>query len=85
MPSKLLSGPHNCNGFPSPVAPSPQRVSPITGASSSLGREFARLLDGLQVADKPWLMPRDQTALRLIGKVVPSCITMAGWNLLRRL
>lgn len=24
-------------------------------------------------------------ALRLIGKVVPSCITMAGWNLLRRL
>ena len=24
-------------------------------------------------------------ALRLIGKVVPSCITMAGWNVLRRL
>lgn len=24
-------------------------------------------------------------ALRLIGKVVPSCVTMAGWNVLRRL
>ena len=24
-------------------------------------------------------------ALRLIGKVVPSCITMAGWDVLRRL
>lgn len=24
-------------------------------------------------------------ALRLVGKVVPDCITMAGWNLLRRL
>ena len=24
-------------------------------------------------------------ALRLIGKVMPSCVTMAGWNLLRRL
>ena len=24
-------------------------------------------------------------ALRLIGKVVPDCITMAGWNILRRL
>lgn len=24
-------------------------------------------------------------ALRVIGKVVPSCITMAGWNLIRRL
>ncbi len=22
VPSKLLSGPHNCNGFPSPLAPS---------------------------------------------------------------
>lgn len=24
-------------------------------------------------------------ALRLIGKVIPSCVTMAGWNVLRRL
>lgn len=156
---------------PAPTMPAAsKRVALITDASSGLGREFARQLDNLQVADELWLVARDQTALnavassldtparplaadltdpeaierlrtllaterprvtflvnaagfgkfgnwqaisdhavdamvdlncralvdvtraspqaaalRLIGKVVPSCITMAGWNLLRRL
>lgn len=39
-----------------------KRVALITGASSGLGREFARQLDNLQVADELWLVARDQTA-----------------------
>ena len=32
-----------------------KRVAIITGASSGLGREFARQLDAQQVADELWL------------------------------
>ena len=32
-----------------------KRVAIITGASSGLGREFARQLDARQVADELWL------------------------------
>ena len=35
-----------------------KRVAIITGASSGLGREFARQLDAQQVADELWLVAR---------------------------
>ena len=51
----------------STAAATPKRVALITGASSGLGREFARQLDGLQVADELWLVARDQTALAAVA------------------
>lgn len=44
------------------AAPS-KRVALITGASSGLGREFARQLDQMQVADELWLIARNEDAL----------------------
>lgn len=41
----------------------PKRVAMITGASSGLGREFARQLDQMQVADELWLIARGATEL----------------------
>lgn len=40
-----------------------KRVAIITGASSGLGREFARQLDAQQVADELWLVARNERAL----------------------
>ena len=40
-----------------------KRVAIITGASSGLGREFARQLDAQQVADELWLVARNEKAL----------------------
>lgn len=40
-----------------------KRVALITGASSGLGREFARQLDQRQVADELWLVARRREAL----------------------
>ena len=40
-----------------------KRVAIITGASSGLGREFARQLDARQVADELWLVARNEKAL----------------------
>lgn len=40
-----------------------KRIAVVTGASSGLGCEFARQLDGLQVADELWLVARNQEAL----------------------
>lgn len=40
-----------------------KRVAIITGASSGLGREFARQLDSRQVADELWLVARNEKAL----------------------
>ncbi|MFR1167843.1 MAG: SDR family NAD(P)-dependent oxidoreductase [Adlercreutzia equolifaciens] len=37
-----------------------KRVAIITGASSGLGREFARQLDAQQVADELWLVARNE-------------------------
>ncbi len=44
------------------IAPG-KRIAVVTGASSGLGCEFARQLDGLQVADELWLVARNQEAL----------------------
>ena len=53
---------------PAPTTPAAsKRVTLITGASSGLGREFARQLDNLQVADELWLVARDQTALNAVA------------------
>lgn len=53
---------------PAPTMPAAsKRVALITGASSGLGREFARQLDNLQVADELWLVARDQTALNAVA------------------
>lgn len=40
-----------------------KRVGVITGASSGLGREFARQLDRMQVVDELWLVARNEEAL----------------------
>ena len=40
-----------------------KRVALITGASSGLGREFARQLDQRQVADELWLVARRRETL----------------------
>ena len=41
-----------------------KRVAIITGASSGLGREFARQIDQLQQVDELWLIARNTDALR---------------------
>ena len=56
--------------------------------------ELPRLVDMTRATLPIWngqphhpggLREPQSAALRLIGKVVPSCITMAGWDVLRRL
>lgn len=44
-----------------------KRVALITGASSGIGREFARQLDRQQVADELWLIARKEEALTAVG------------------
>ncbi|MCI8468577.1 MAG: SDR family NAD(P)-dependent oxidoreductase [Eggerthellaceae bacterium] len=41
-----------------------KRIAVITGASSGMGREFARQIDLLQQADELWLIARGEEALR---------------------
>ncbi len=44
-----------------------KRVAVITGASSGLGREFARQIDLLQQVDELWVNARDQKALQEVA------------------
>lgn len=44
-----------------------KRVAIITGASSGLGREFARQIDLLQQADELWLNARSEEALQAVA------------------
>ena len=44
-----------------------KRVAVITGASSGLGREFARQIDLLQQVDELWINARDQKALQEVA------------------
>ncbi len=47
-----------------------KRVSIITGASSGLGREFARQIDLLQESDELWLIARKEEALEEVGSAL---------------
>lgn len=47
-----------------------KRVAVITGASSGLGREFARQIDLLQQVDEIWLIARDEKALDEVAKTL---------------
>lgn len=44
-----------------------KRIAVITGASSGMGREFARQIDLLQQADELWLIARRDDALREVA------------------
>lgn len=44
-----------------------KRIAVITGASSGMGREFARQIDLLQQADELWLIARSEDALREVS------------------
>lgn len=45
-----------------------QRIALVTGASSGLGREFARQLDLMQQVDELWLVARNEAALQEVGR-----------------
>ena len=45
-----------------------KRAALITGASSGIGREFARQLDRMQVADELWLIARKEEALVAVAE-----------------
>lgn len=49
-----------------------KRVAMITGASSGLGREFARQIDLLQQVDELWLIARNHDALQEIADTLSS-------------
>ena len=49
-----------------------KRVAMITGASSGLGREFARQVDLLQQVDELWLIARNHDALQEIAGMLSS-------------
>lgn len=49
-----------------------KRVAIVTGASSGLGREFARQIDLLQQVDELWLIARDHDALQDVAKMLSS-------------
>lgn len=47
-----------------------KRVAIVTGASSGIGREFARQIDLLQQVDEMWLIARDEAALSQVGEAL---------------
>lgn len=49
------------------AAPAHKRIAIVTGASSGLGREFARQIDLLQQVDELWLLARNAEALEKTG------------------
>lgn len=49
-----------------------KRVAMITGASSGLGREFARQIDLLQQVDELWLVARNHDALQEVADTLSS-------------
>ncbi len=62
-----------------------KRVALITGASSGLGREFARQIDRMQVADELWLIARSAERLDAVAaeldtpaRVMPADLTNSG-------
>lgn len=50
--------------------PSRKRVAIITGASSGLGREFARQIDLLQQVDEIWLVARKRETLEVLAGIL---------------
>lgn len=58
-----------------------KRVALITGASSGLGREFARRLDRMQVADELWLIARNVDALNEVAALLDTPSRVIAANL----
>lgn len=56
----------------SETKPREKRVAIITGASSGLGREFARQIDLLQQVDELWLVARNHDALQEVADQLSS-------------
>ena len=56
----------------SETKPRGKRVAIITGASSGLGREFARQIDLLQQVDELWLVARNHDALQEVADQLSS-------------
>ena len=56
----------------SETKPREKRVAIVTGASSGLGREFARQIDLLQQVDKLWLVARNHDALQEVADLLSS-------------
>jgi len=62
------------------ATPAPAKtIALVTGASSGIGREFARQLDSLQVADELWLIARNEEALAAVAASLDTpCRIMAA-------
>ena len=56
----------------SETKPREKRVAIVTGASSGLGREFARQIDLLQQVDELWLVARNHDALQEVADQLSS-------------
>ena len=52
------------------------KIAVITGASSGIGRAFARLLDRLQCVSEIWLIARSRSKLETLAEQIqtPTCI-----------